>query len=252
MMENRQAFNRSAIATRTQVWRVELDSLTNRYAAFLALLDEDEQKRGARFHFDRDRESYTITRGALRLILGKYLSADPKSIQFDYTQFGKPFLKKNHRKGSGKIHFNVSHSDRFALVAITEASEIGVDIEFCKEEIEHIDLAKRFFTSQEYTTLKNLPPTERLDAFYRCWTRKEAYIKAVGKGLSIPLNSFDVSLRVSEAPKMLRIEGGNPENWRIFDIPTEKNYKGALVTDAAIEGFDICDFNWKLHTPEFH
>lgn len=227
------------------VFQISFDSLTGRYSNLFALLDGDERERANRFRFQEDRQVFAFTRASLRLILGAYLGIKPASIQFSYTSYGKPYLPAGSG-APGRIEFNVSHSGRFGLIAVARSAEVGVDIECFKQHVEFMDLTERFFSPMEYASLKNLPETQRMHAFYRCWTRKEAYIKALGRGLSQPLDSFDVSLHPEQSPEILRIENDCAKNWKMFDIPTENDYAAALATTQTIERIQIINFTEQI------
>lgn len=223
------------------VWRISFDRLVCQYDSYFEILDDAEKTRATRYHFDKDRQSFALTRASLRLILAGYLSVESSSIQFAYNRHGKPFLDLQSSTGE-PIRFNVSHSGRFGLIAVTQSAAVGVDIEYCKRDIDLIELASRFFSKGECASLKSLPESEHHMAFYRCWTRKEAYVKAVGEGLSIPLDSFDVSLDPELQPQLLRSKRGVASEWRMFDVPMEKGYLGALTTAQIIQKIQIVNF----------
>src|SRR5262249_7235080 len=155
------------------------DSVTARYAELLAA---DESSRAGRFAFDHLRHSFTLARGAMRILLGHCLNAPPESIVFAYGAKGKPSLAAPSR-----VRFNTSHSGDLALFAATLDCELGVDIEHARAMPDLEEIATRFFSAEEKSDLLALPPDQREAAFFRCWTRKEAYIKAIGDGLAVPL-----------------------------------------------------------------
>jgi 4'-phosphopantetheinyl transferase len=137
-----------------------------------------------------------VGRGWLRVLLGEYLSAPPASARLAATPLGKPYLAGEPPTG---LRFNVAHSDDLALVAVTRGREVGVDVERERADVEWRDLARRFFAPEEVAALNALPERERRSAFYRCWTRKEAYIKALGLGMQVPLDGFAVTLGDNDA-----------------------------------------------------
>ncbi len=147
--------------------------------------------RTGRFVAESDRVRFMACRAALRRILAGLLDADPAEIKFQYSEFGKPSLIGEHSRG---FHFNVSHSDNIAMIAVTSQSQIGVDVERVRPDIDATGIAERFFSAVEREMLASLPGELQVEAFFRCWTRKEATIKAIGEGLSFPLDQFDVSL----------------------------------------------------------
>jgi 4'-phosphopantetheinyl transferase len=183
------------------VWRVALDVSTAQVERLRRLLSSDESQRADRFHLARDRRRFIVARGLLRLILSRYLQLHPSTLQFAYTAFGKPFLAQGTE--GELLNFNVSHSDELALIACTRGRAIGVDIESIRPTIEYEQIAARYFSPTEYAHLCTLPLELRVRAFFRCWTRKEAYIKAHGAGLSVPLDRFAVSLVPGEPARLL-------------------------------------------------
>jgi 4'-phosphopantetheinyl transferase len=178
------------------VWVVDLYVLNHTLHHVYELLGEDERQRAERFRFPIDRRRFVVARATLREILGRYLQTAPERLEFEYGEYGKPKLSKPHTG----VRFNASRSGERALIACTQGHEIGVDIESLSRELEIDDLSRRFFTASENQKLASFPADRRKEAFLRCWTCKEAFIKAVGKGVSLGLDKFDVSLGV-----------GNPE-----------------------------------------
>lgn len=207
------------------VWRAWLDPGPERVAALHGLLSADERERAARYRFERDRSRYSVGRGLLRLLLSRYTGRSPTAIRFRYGQFGKPELE-----GAGPW-FNLSHSGPVALFALSSQAEVGVDVEqdhgdFAKERI-----AERFFSPGEVQALRALPVELQARAFLHCWTRKEAFIKARGDGLSLALDSFDVSLEPGHPAVLRRIafSGEDPAQWRIQDLSDSKGQFIAAV-----------------------
>jgi len=163
----------------------------------------DENKRASHFHFPIDRQRFVASRALLRTILGAYLIAGANDVSFSYSDKEKPSLRSVHADSG--ITFNVSHSGRIALYAFTRRREIGVDVEQVRRDFDVEAIARRFFSPREQRQLADFCNEERVDAFFRCWTRKEAYIKATGKGLSLPLAQFDVSLGAVKKTRCLRL-----------------------------------------------
>jgi 4'-phosphopantetheinyl transferase len=194
-----------------QVFSVSLDDLP--LAAPLSRLSPDESRRASRFHFERDRRRFAAARGVLRELLGRYLGVDPSALVFSYGPQGKPALASPW-KG---LRFNVSHSGGLALLAFSTDHEIGVDIEQERPVPEMDSIAERHFSPRESAELRLLEERERRRAFFHCWTRKEAFVKAVGDGLSHALDAFDVTLAPGEPARLLRV-AGDPEAGRRFRL----------------------------------
>ncbi|MDL2406041.1 4'-phosphopantetheinyl transferase superfamily protein [Rhizobium calliandrae] len=208
------------------VWTWSLNAPSLSVDGYAALLSDEELARAARFVRERDGRKFIVGRGRLRSILGHYLGLPPKSLAFAYNDYGKPSIA--HPCGTS-FRFNLSHSADLAALAISDRYELGIDIEeirFLKE-----DIAGRFFSRKECLTLQSLPSGAYLDGFYRCWTRKEAFVKAHGAGLSLPLDSFDVSFDWANEPRLERLDGDPdaPSNWRILELETPVTFAGAVV-----------------------
>jgi 4'-phosphopantetheinyl transferase len=212
-------------ADAVHVWQARLDVPPERLAEYEALLAEDEQARAARFRFARDKEQYIAGRGMLRVLLGRYLGRSPETLKFSYSDFDKPFL-------SGyELQFNLAHSGGLVLYAFCREEAVGVDVEVERELADALQISERFFSPAERTVLKSLPQEQRIPAFFRCWSRKEAFIKAVGEGLSYPLDAFDVTLAPDEPARLLSIRGsaGEARQWTLWSLDLPQHYHGALV-----------------------
>jgi 4'-phosphopantetheinyl transferase len=196
---------------------------------FIELLDHDELTRANRFHFEKDRRHFVVARGFLRVLLGRYLNRNPKQFKFNYGPYGKPALP-----GEGLLRFNMSHSHGIALYAVTEGRDVGVDVEYVRSDFTSDDIARRFFSPFEVENLCGLPTEERVSSFFRCWTRKEAYIKATGRGLSQPLDGFDVTLGPAESAALLRTDDGSHERWSMANIEVGPGYAGAVAVEGPI------------------
>jgi 4'-phosphopantetheinyl transferase len=212
------------------VWRAALDLPPDRVAALGASLAPDERDRAARFHFERDRRRYTVGRGVLRALLGEYLGVAPARLTFAYGAQGKPALATD---GDG-IRFNVSHTGATALYAVTRDREIGVDVEGLRPDFATDEIAERFFSMAERQALRALSPAERCRAFFSCWTRKEAYIKARGEGLSLPLDGFDVSLSPGEPAALLATRPVAEEagRWTLENLDAGPGAAAALAVEG--------------------
>jgi 4'-phosphopantetheinyl transferase len=175
------------------VWRLPLDQPGEHGTYLRSLLSADEEERAQRFRFPRDRERFVVCRGLLRVLLGRYLSCHPGRLRFAYGAHGKPALAGG--AAAGRLCFNVAHSEGLALIAVARGREVGVDLECLRPETATEQLATSCFSARELEALRALPQQVRTEAFFRCWTRKEAYLKATGTGLSLGLDRFDVTLR---------------------------------------------------------
>ena len=216
------------------VWRASLHVSASELRAFEDTLAVDERARAERFYFQKHREHFIAGRGLLRNILSRYLDGAPDQLRFCYNSYGKPALTKE--SGAEGLCFNLSHSHGIALYAITHGREIGVDIEYFRPDVEAEKLAERFFSPREAAVLRTLPEHLRKEGFFNCWTRKEAYIKAEGKGMSIPLSTFDVSLTPGEPAALLRTQNHSQETsrWSLQALNPEPSYAAAL----AVKGHD--------------
>lgn len=215
------------------VWLAALDLDPAAIAPMATLLSADEQEHARRFHFDRDRAHYIAARGALRSLLGTYLHMPPAQIAFEYGPHGKPCLAASY--AASNLRFNASHSRDYALYAFTYGRDIGADIEYMRPLPDANLIAERFFSPHERATLRGLPAEQQHAAFYAAWTRKEAYTKAIGKGLAQPLDEFDVSLAPDAPAQLLRV-AGNPDEmqrWRLHTLPAPAGYAAALAVEGA-------------------
>jgi len=211
------------------VWRIALELRDATLAQMRETLAEDERQRADRFHFEKDRRHFIAGRGALRAILSRYLGRRAQEVRFAYTNYGKP-----HPAEETLLRFNLAHSHGLALLAMTHGREIGVDLELIRDNLEGEQLAERFFSPREVDALRTLPPELRREAFFHCWTRKEAYIKAIGKGLYLGLDQFDVSLRPGEPAALLATQHDPNEarRWSMRSLVPNEGYVGALVVEG--------------------
>lgn len=189
-------------------------------------LSDDETSRAARYVFAKDRDQFVLCRGLLRQFLGSYLGVDPGDILFGAQDVGKPTLAG--RFGDSRIQFNISHSNQVALFGFTCDRQIGVDVEMLRSDVDVRGLADRFFSIQEREELSKVSNDLAHRAFFSCWTRKEAYVKAVGSGLQLPLDSFSVSLTPGQ-PVLLT--GLSNDKWQIFSLDTMKDYAAAAIIE---------------------
>jgi 4'-phosphopantetheinyl transferase len=227
-------------------WCASLDVSPETSARLYATLTPDERIRSARFQFERDQQRFIVARGALRDLLGRYLQIQPGKINFVYNAFGKPDLGPEF---ANRLKFNLSHSAGLALIAIATASDVGVDLEYIRAQFDCADIARRFLSTAEVDYLTALPSHLYAEAFFSCWTKKEAYLKACGDGLAIPLNSFSVPLASNPAHTALDFyvapkDIAPPRRWSLYTLRPAPGYAGAL----AIEGTGWClrQRQWKM------
>jgi 4'-phosphopantetheinyl transferase len=214
------------------LWRIDLDALRSEENRWQKILSSDETARAVRFHFAVDRQRFTISRGLLRTILASYLATTASGLNFSYSSREKPSLSPAY---SGKgLTFNISHSGSVALLAFTRRRKIGVDVEQIRSNFEVEAIAHRFFSAQEQQQLAALPQEQRFEAFFRCWVRKEAYIKATGEGLSLPLHQFDVSIAPEDSDALLatRPDGSEAARWSLREVPAGPGYLAALCASG--------------------
>lgn len=215
------------------VWRALLDVAPQRVATLHYTLATDERERAERFRFPIDRARFIVARGLLRAIIARYLDQEPGAIMFQYSTAGKPSLRDE--AGSG-IRFNVSHTDDIALYAVTRFREVGVDIEGIRPDLASERIAERFFSPREVVTLRALRSELQYEAFFRCWTRKEAYVKARGTGITVALDQFDVSLALDEPAMILgsREAGAARHRWSLLHLTPGPGYVGAVALAGEI------------------
>jgi 4'-phosphopantetheinyl transferase len=212
------------------LWHADLDAAEASYGALLGTLASDEAERAARFRFERDRRSFAVCRSALREILGAYLGRPPAALCFEYAPTGKPSLARQAATSDSSLSFNVSHSGGLAAIAVSRAAELGVDIEVERADLELETIARRFFAPGEVEALLAHPPSERQGAFYRCWTRKEAYLKARGTGIVAGLDRFEVTLAPGEAALRRTLDDpAEAARWRLYDCPPARGFAGAVA-----------------------
>jgi 4'-phosphopantetheinyl transferase len=208
------------------VWTLRTEASSAVVARFELVLAPDEKDRAARFRFDHLRRSFVLARGALRMLLGCYLDVSSASIQFKYGSKGKPTLV-----APAYVDFNVSHSRGLAVFAFTAGREIGVDVEQIRPLEDMQIIADRYFYSEEAAEIMSLTADQRQRAFFHCWTRKEAYIKAIGDGLSTPLNGFRVTLHPSQPARLIHLahDASFAEAWTLRDLRLAANYTAAIA-----------------------
>ena len=219
------------------LWRASLDSERSLTRRLEAALTDDELARASRFVFPRDRDRFMTGRGILRDILARYLGRPAAAIRFMYEPAGKPRL--HLRDGDPLIRFNLSHSHGLAVFAVSHDREVGVDVEANRANVAGDDIAERFFSVRELAELRSLPPDRRDEGFLLCWSRKEAYIKARGAGLGIPLDSFDVSLTPGMPAELSSADDGR---WTLGSFRPADGYAGAVVAEGRDWGLRLWDW----------
>jgi len=222
------------------VWRLDLDAMIADGLALEPRLAADERERASRFRFTHDRERYLAGRAALRGILAGYLGAQPETLRFVRAPEGKPALLD---EPTG-LEFNLTHADWCAMVAVARGRRVGVDVEGIRLGQSGMDVARRFFAPAEVDALLAAPPAERAATFVRCWTRKEAYVKARGDGLSLSLQHFEVPLTTGATRALeASLEGpAEVERWSLRELVPAPCHLGALVVEG--DGFELHSLEW--------
>jgi len=205
------------------------------------LLSTDELQRANRFRFAEHRRRFVIARGCLRRLLGEYLQSDARELFFAYSAEGKPSLDVRHRTD---LRFNVSHSGEIAAYAFTLGRNIGIDVELMRRDVDVDEIPKRFFSCAEQQSMSTLQGEAKVQGFFNCWTRKEAYVKAVGTGLSLPLGDFDVSLLPGEPARLVatRPDPGVADRWRMASLDFGSGYAGAVIVEGDIDRLENRQF----------
>jgi 4'-phosphopantetheinyl transferase len=221
------------------LWRASLDCDAPVYSRLQTTLSPDEIARADRFVFLADRNRFVAARGILRELLGTYLMLPPANLKFRYGNHGKPALDANAPDST--LQFNLSHSGDLAIYAFSRGRELGVDVEQIRPQLASEDVARRYFASSEVAELQALPPNSRPEAFFLCWTRKEAYVKAHGAGLSLPLDSFTVSLTPGRAAELQAADGAR---WAIDSLEPAPGFVGAIVVERG--GWRRSCWSWNL------
>lgn len=211
------------------VWRANLGVNATDLERLRATLTADERARAERFHSPKDQQHYVAARGTLRVILARYLDRSPDQFEFSYGKFGKPELALGSEGGG--LRFNLSHSQGLAVYAVTRYQDIGVDLEGMRANLAWDEIAGRFFAPREVEALRLIPPPLRAVAFLNCWTRKEAFMKARGQGLSLPPDQFEVSVGPGEPARLLRTTGGPQETsqWSLQDLEPAPGFVAAVA-----------------------
>ncbi|MBI4551952.1 MAG: 4'-phosphopantetheinyl transferase superfamily protein [Candidatus Latescibacteria bacterium] len=215
------------------VWRASLDVSASRIQSLLRTVSADERARAERSRVQEDRDRFIVGRGVLRGLLARYLDIQPDQVCLSSTLYGKPILTGTH--GGARLRFSVSHSHRLALYAVSRDREVGIDLEYRRPGRDEtlMAIAEQFFSSREVKALRRLPVSGRAEGFYACWTRKEAYLKAKGRGLSLPLDQFVVS--VTPGCAALLHTAWSPDEaarWSLSDLDPGPGYAAALAVEG--------------------
>lgn len=208
------------------LWQRSLNASADELDEHCGWLSNVEKERALRFRVERARNEFVFTRGTLRRLLAEYLGSTPQEVRFRYTERGKPILE-----GESSLCFNVSHTEGVAMMAFVRRRAIGADVEHLGRVTDAARLAERFFSERERQALRQVSPENLQAAFLRCWTRKEAYIKAKGEGLSMPLHQFDVSIIAGDRDALLatRPDPAEAARWTICDVPIGSGYAAAVA-----------------------
>jgi len=214
------------------IWCSTLDFSEKKSAAFFETLSDTEKQRARRFHFAHDRAHFVAARGLLRKILSTYLHCKPHHLRFNYNSYGKPVLTDY-----SNLQFNVSHSKGFALYGVSYEPAIGVDIEFIQANRDIDAITRRYFSADEYDTIKNITGTEKIQAFFNGWVRKEAFLKALGAGLSFPLAHVEVTLKSAEPAKFIALHDKKLDiaEWSLQALNPLLNYAAAVVVKGKLQ-----------------
>jgi len=224
------------------VWTFSLVSSSKSLQEFWSNLSSDERAKAGRYRFARDRDRYVAARGILRNLLSQYTGLEPHRLQFDYSSYGKPVLK--HGSVEKELGFNLSHSREITVYAFTGGAEVGIDVEYVRPEMAWTEIAANFFSTEEVQALRRLPLETRTLGFFSCWTRKEAYIKARGEGLSLPLHHFQVSVDPHGPAELLSHFDDRSEmnRWSLQQIIPADGYIAAVA--ARMRPFTIQNRMW--------
>jgi 4'-phosphopantetheinyl transferase len=209
------------------VWAANLDLSATALQSFAETLSRNESERASRFHFERDRNRYIAGRGLLRAALGKYLQMPPAQVPLVYGPNGKPLFQ-----GSGNptvLHFNLAHSQNLALLAVTRAGQIGVDVEAVRPLSDAHELVNRFFSARESAAFESVPEAQKPVAFFNLWTRKEAWLKATGEGIGHLLNKVEVSFLPGEPAQLLSLPQDSTSCWTLTDLAPAHGFAAALA-----------------------
>ncbi len=230
---NNPPVNLSCNDNAVHIWMTSVATLKDDIPLFTSLLKYNESSQAMRFVFEKDHDRFVVSRVVLRDILSRYLPVDPEAISFINNEYGKPFV--DNKDNAENITFNLSHAGDLIVYGITKNREIGIDIEKITEMESLDDLIRQYFSETEQMYFKPLSPEKKKEAFFTCWTRKEAYIKAHGKGLSYPLDGFSVTVDPRDTVSLLHDDNDDISCWSLNEIIYSQEYAGAV----AVKGHNI-------------
>jgi 4'-phosphopantetheinyl transferase len=221
------------------IWRISLLASQAQLEQLRMLLSDDELERADRFRFERHRRRFITGRAVVRILLGRYTNRPPEALVFSYNSQGKPSLKD-----VGSLEFNFTNSSDLALLCVARQTQLGIDLEHLGRHADYAGIVNRFFAEREVEELFSLPESRRHAAFLTGWTRKEAYIKALGTGLSLPLDRFVVTIDPEVAPALLSADDrtDEPDRWMFRHMEPEPGYVASLVVEGG--GWEISNFCW--------
>ncbi len=244
MMWHTAPYKMQILEAEVHVWRCSLDLTVSQVDRMMSYLSSEEVKRADHFHFQKDRKRYIVSHGILREIINRYTAKNPACLSFVHNAFGKPFLSLVDNNTG--LSFNLSHSHDMVVYAFTLKRQIGIDVEFVRLDLDKDSIAEYSFSSREVVQLQSLPDELQTKGFYNCWTRKEAFIKAKGGGMSIPLDRFDISLVPGQPVCLLRTQWDNNEanRWSLHDLNVGKDYAAAVAVEG--RGWKLKYWDWLL------
>jgi len=224
------------------VWWGALDQPEEQVQRFADLLSDTELARAERYHFEKHKRRYVVSQGQLREILGRYLDLRPAQLEFSQGDRGKPALAQ--RFEGDELDFNMSHSHELALYAVTRGRRIGIDVEHIRPVSDVEQIVARYFAEREKRDFQSVPAGQKLEAFFNAWTRKEAYLKAIGEGLYHPLDRFAVSLAPGEPARLLHIDGdeGKASGWSLCALKPGPGYVAALAVEG--DSWNLVCWRW--------
>jgi 4'-phosphopantetheinyl transferase len=226
-------------ADRVDCWFVSLASFpTDAESCAVTILSKDEEKRAAGFYFEHQRQCFIRSHVALRLLLGRYLMTAPDAVAIVTGAYGRPTLA-----GASDLEFNLSHSGDAALVGVSLYAPLGVDLELVRDVPDLLAIAERYFAPSEMKEFLRLAPERRRDGFYVTWTRKEAFVKGLGLGLSFPLDSFCTG-RQDRPPRLTQMGGAICSDWTLADLAPAQAYKAAVAVRRPSVAFHCREVSW--------
>jgi 4'-phosphopantetheinyl transferase len=219
------------ISRELHIWKIKFSEWGQPVGALSSLLSVDEQARAQRYHLLRDQQRYILRRSLLRKILSRYLRIPAHQIRLQYNQYGKPILC------GSSLRFNLSCSRDLMLIAIAENVDVGIDVEYINHDSAYQGIAGKFFSKKEVDSLARLPAVDRVLGFFLCWTRKEAFIKAKGEGLTYPLHQFEVSVDPNDPPQLLytALDPQEAQHWKLINLNPAEHYAATVAVNAPID-----------------